>query len=119
MEHEFVRHKPRLALRRHPGEAALAGQWPIGEPKPRGENFLPVRENERAPLGRTLAEGGLAEPRLADRTFGKSGLAAQMATELAAEILAEALASVIAQSFAERHLSGCTLAESGPLQAGP
>jgi hypothetical protein len=119
MEHEFVRHKTRLALRRHSGEAALAGQWPIGEPKPRGEDFLPVREDERAPLagqwpigepkprgedflpvrederaalGRTLAEGGLAEPRLADRTFGKPGLAAQMATELAAQ----ALASVVA-----------------------
>src|SRR6516162_7288146 len=102
VEHQFVRYETRLALGRHSGEAALTGQWPIGEPEPRGEDFLPVRQDERAPLGWTLAEGGLAEPRLADRTFGKSGLAAGT------------LAWVIARSFAKRRLSGCGLAPAGP-----
>src|SRR6516225_6390068 len=105
MEHEFVRHKTRFALRRHPGEAALTGQWPIGEPKPRGEDFLPVRQDERAPLGWTLAEGGLAEPRLTDRTFERSGLAAGT------------LARVIAQSSAKRRLSGCDLSQAGPAES--
>src|SRR6516165_4882906 len=105
VEHQFVRYETRLALGRHSGEAALTGQWPIGEPEPRGEDFLPVRQDERAPLGWTLAEGGLAEPRLADRTFGKSGLAAG------------ALAWVIAQSSAKRRLSGCDLAQAGPAES--
>ena len=52
-----------------------------------------------------LPKGGLAEPRLADRTFGKSGLAAG------------ALAWVIAQSSAKRRLSGCGLAQAGPAES--